>query len=554
MIMKKYLTISVILLAILLGCNRYDSHINEILSTAEEQMVEQPDSAFLLLEQIEVNKIQSKRTMAHYALLFTQAKDKNFIDETDASLINIALEYYKNHSDVHKRFLSYYYNGRILYNAGHYTQAMLSYTKAEELVDNIRDYYAIGLLYAQIGIINKEIFDYSKSLSAFCKAHTYYELANRIHLQYYTKINIGQIYLDNKQFDKAKPILLETMQWAYEHNEHYMCQACIELLSTLYEQIGEEEALKDLYMSPIMNLCDNKMIIYQSMAYICAYNKDVQGAKNFMQKALNESSGDNYDVSALLFKEYSINKKLGDYKRALESYEKLFYIQDTTLRKSLQHPIISAQKDYYQSQAEYNALKLRYNRKLQIIAIIASILFACLSFLYIRHKIMAKNKKICQYMEEIHDLENSLFVKETTVNNMTEQIKNLFTQQFTLIDKLSNTYYETHGAQKDKEAIYLQVKKEIGKLQSNKKSIQQLEDIVNQYKDNVMQIIRSEMQTFSDMDLRLLCFLYAGFSAKAISVFTNDSIGNIYMRKSRLKTKISQSNAKDKELLLHHLS
>ena len=156
-------------------------------------------------------------------------------------------------------------------------------------------------------------------------------------------------------------------------------------------------------------------------------------------------------------------------------------------------------------------------------------------------------------MDEIHDLENSLFVKETTVNNMTEQIKNLFTQQFTLIDKLSNTYYETHGAQKDKEAIYLQVKKEIGKLQSNKKSIQQLEDIVNQYKDNVMQIIRSEMQTFSDMDLRLLCFLYAGFSAKAISVFTNDSIGNIYMRKSRLKTKISQSNAKDKELLLHYL-
>ena len=259
-------------------------------------------------------------------------------------------------------------------------------------------------------------------------------------------------------------------------------------------------------------------------------------------------------MSSLLFKDYCINKKLGNYKQALESYEKLFYIQDTTLRTSLQHPIISAQKDYYQSQAEYHALKLQYNRKLQIFAIIASILVASLLFLYIRHKIIAQNREICQYMEEIHDLENSLFVKDATVNNMTEQIKNLFTQQFNLIDKLSNTYYETHGVQKDKEAIYLQVKKEIGKLQRDRKSIQQLEGIVNQYMDNVMQITRSEMQAFSDMDLRLLCFLYAGFSAKAISVFTNDSIGNIYMRKSRLKTKISQSNAKNKELILHHLA
>ena len=76
---------------------------------------------------------------------------------------------------------------------------------------------------------------------------------------------------------------------------------------------------------------------------------------------------------------------------------------------------------------------------------------------------------------------------------------------------------------------------------------------MNKHKGDVMRVLRESMPEFSEMDYRLLCFLYAGFSAKAISVFTGDSIGNIYMRKSRLKSKISQSNTENRGIILRYL-
>ena len=135
---------------------------------------------------------------------------------------------------------------------------------------------------------------------------------------------------------------------------------------------------------------------------------------------------------------------------------------------------------------------------------------------------------------------------------MNEQINRLFVAQFTTIDKLSNTYYETHHTQRGKEAMYHAVKKEIEAF-STKEAIQRLEGIVNMYRKDIMKKVRESMPHFSEMDFRLLCFIYAGFSAKAISIFTGDSVGNIYTKKSRLKTKIMESDAVHKDEMIYFM-
>ena len=91
--------------------------------------------------------------------------------------------------------------------------------------------------------------------------------------------------------------------------------------------------------------------------------------------------------------------------------------------------------------------------------------------MYVRYKIATKNSEISRYMEAMQNLEQSLFAKNIATDSMTEQINHLFESQFTLIDKLSNIYYETHGTKRDKEAIYTQVRGEIEKLQTNKRYI-----------------------------------------------------------------------------------
>ena len=63
------------------------------------------------------------------------------------------MDYYKNCDDVKAKFLSYFYLGRIYTNANNLTQATLAYMEADQLVDELDDDYAAGLLYKQIGLV-----------------------------------------------------------------------------------------------------------------------------------------------------------------------------------------------------------------------------------------------------------------------------------------------------------------------------------------------------------------------------------------------------------------
>ena len=80
------LYLSLLLPLLLLSCST-SKDIEHRLNVAEELMTERPDSSLVVLEGINIDDIGSRRLHAKYALLLTQAKDKNYIDETDATLI-----------------------------------------------------------------------------------------------------------------------------------------------------------------------------------------------------------------------------------------------------------------------------------------------------------------------------------------------------------------------------------------------------------------------------------------------------------------------------------
>ena len=73
---------SVILLAILLlpvftCCSK---RISKTMDVAESCMTDPSDSSLVLLESINDGEIRSKANRARYALLYSQALDKNYID------------------------------------------------------------------------------------------------------------------------------------------------------------------------------------------------------------------------------------------------------------------------------------------------------------------------------------------------------------------------------------------------------------------------------------------------------------------------------------------
>ena len=162
----KHCIFLLLILGALMACND-PKPVTDTLHRAEALMNEHPDSAWTLLNTISPDEMGQNRTRALYALLYTQAQDKTYRDETNDSLISIAVDYYRHTDDARRKFLSYYYKGRVHFNAKDYQNATLCYMEAEQLADEVGDDYLVGLLYSELGRIYNIYYDYPKSLEAY---------------------------------------------------------------------------------------------------------------------------------------------------------------------------------------------------------------------------------------------------------------------------------------------------------------------------------------------------------------------------------------------------
>ena len=122
----------------------------------------------------------------------------------------------------------------------------------------------------------------------------------------------------------------------------------------------------------------------------------------------------------------------------------------------------------------------------------------------------------------------------------------LYGSRLDTLNMLCNEYFEKSGSEKVKLTLYNEVEKHILALRDSK-SISELEGIVNRYLDNILVKVKEQMPELSRKDLVFLTYLYAGFSPRAVCIFTDIKIKNFYNRRSRLKERILASEAADKE-------
>ena len=543
--MRKLIVILILTLTAI-SCGKIkDAH--NTLNDIETFINERPDSALTILDSFDTSLLENKSVWAHHSLLHAQAKDKCYIDETNDSLMTQVVNYYEGKRDKEKLFKAYYYLGRIQYNAGNYTESMLSYTKAEQLIDKVNDDFFKGLLYAQLGMLHQKYYDYQKSMQAYETAYGYYRLANRITHQYYIQLNIGLLCQETKDYSTSEELLTEVMHWAYENKYFHLCQEALEFLITMYDETKQYDKSSGLINSKYSQECSTSLPLIQTKAYEKARLKDSYSLE-IINKAdlLLEYTADS--ISNYYYR-YQILKHLGQYADALSNYEQMIHLQDKSTLSALQHPLLTTKNSFLEVENKYMQLKVRMHKTQKYFAILILCAVVCYITIYFRSKIKEKNTEMLGYIEVATDLEKTLMEKYQEIENISNKlgiidselktsegyISEIFYKQYELLNKLTSTYYETHVCNKDMEAIYKQVSLEIERLSSDKKSIHQLENFVNRYKGNIMTTIRTHLPGLNDMDYRLLCYLCAGFSAKAISIFTGDSTNNIYVKKSRIK-------------------
>lgn len=566
-IMLRHIYILLLFVVAILNCACSKTSLTTTLDNVEDIIFVDKDSAAAILDGIGLNKTNSKTEVARYNLLRALQHDDNACATIDEKTLHDALTVFENNNDEQHIYMALYAIGRLYQKKGETPKAMLAYTKAEQYAEKIDNPTYVALLHQHIAQLYRDGYDFGRALEHIKISYLHHKLSGIVYAEHRALVEMAQLLIETKRYSEAEQYLLNELQWGYENNHKEVCQSTIENLLMLYDRTDYLSKSNWLLSSEYFSMCDTTLIIDRTLAYMYALENDIKTSNRYMRRAWKKSTSIN-DTLNNLMQMYDISKATGEYDNALMILENVHYIHDTIMRGALQQPILSAQRDYYRTQSELHAYKLAGSRRMMVFIIIAVVLLLCILLLIAKNRIAAKNVQIERYMElademtkslhakniEYDDMSNKLETRSAQIAGMEQQVAVLFKKQFEMLDELSSTFYETHEIKKDKDAIYRQVRENIESLVSDKKSVIQLENIVNSYRNDIMTKLRNEIPQLGENELRFLVFVYAGFSSKAISIFTKDSVGNVYTKKSRIKGVISRANTPNKQFFIDSMN
>ena len=539
--MRHTLHIILALALLLVGCHS-DPRQVELIDRAEAVMDSLPETALALLDSVDSHRLV-RADNARYALLRSQALDKNFIDIANDSLIDIAVDYY-THSchDHHYKMLAHYYHGRILYNAGDYARSIVALLKAEkEAVDNESHFY-LGLIYRLFCYIYSDIYynngevEYAqKSYEAFSKtdfsAHTDYAL-----------LEFAQSLYNDKDFNKCDSIITRLIESKTLSNDKHLSYLTYMLKSNLLinnKQYNEALATMSQLENTHGRLYSATDYINMSICHIA--NNDTANAYKYAHAAAQIDSTESWGL-------YLLNREIGDSAKALLYLEKEIELQNKLIQ-NISSQTVLWEVDEYKEQ-ERIAAKHKAQRLLLTIILASTLLIAgVIATAIIRIKVV--KAKMERSIAMAHNLKNTLFVKDKHIEALQSDVNKLFSGQFETLNKLCSIYYETGEEKKVIYAIYNDVKSTIQKLSSDKQTIKQLEDLANEHLDNIMVRFRDNYKSMSNDDIQLFLYIVMGFSSSAISVILNIDINRVYNRKASLKRKIKKNKDIDTAQFIH---
>ena len=545
----KHLLLHILLIFLLAlpftGCQKHYP-VADKLSQAEIYMNEEPEAALRVLESIGQPDLHTKEHHARYALLYSQALDKNYIDKTNDSLINIAVDYYRQTDEVRSKFLSYYYKGRIHRNAGENPEAMLAFMEAEQLVDALGDDYYAGLLYQWIAAIYESYMDYPKAMEHAEQSIDRYTRAGKNRHRLWALLSKASLLRAMNEDAESIRIMEALLPEVEATNDMALFSGCLGdlILGCLDEnRLADARKYYDRYVQKINPMTKNTTLLAR-IAQLYAYEGSFSEAQRFMEAAW-EKANDRADSIILYVTSSKIHRKQGNDRQAYADLKDGVTLQNKDVRKTLQQPILTTQMDFLRQELAFQQYKQRTEKIIWMLGIGLVVTLAGIAIYGIRKRM---RQRVLRIQAEKARLEEDLEVLQTT-QEKTEALKNgLFESKMKELDKLVLvSLKEFKNEESRNRAILKLVQDTKDQIHGNKKNMANLEKWVNEYKDNVMQHLRSEIVLPDESYYELACYLLANFSVNTIALLMDETTNTIYKRRSRIRLLIQDSSAWHKE-------
>lgn len=195
--------------------------------------------------------------------------------------------------------------------------------------------------------------------------------------------------------------------------------------------------------------------------------------------------------------------------------------------------------------------------ELGIIGIVLLLIIVVSGLCVYRHAMMRRRVELECKQDELRLMALDFDRFKTETENRSSRLQllsaDLFRNRLDEVNALCDVYYN-HRDMGDVglRIFYREFEDKLAKL-SSAETLQQLARIVNESRNGLLDRVKEELPDLKQTDLDILTYIYAGFDARAICLFTGITRENYYMKRHRLKKRIAASDAPHKDEFLDNL-
>ena len=525
------------------------------MERAEQLLEEAPEEALRVMEGVDGEALRTEEDRARYALVRSEAYYYNYIDVDVDTLTQSMMRYYLESDNHAERARAMFQHAVVAYNGGELAEAIVALTEAEESLAKRANRKLEGAVQRLKGNIYSEGCLYLNAYDAYVAAREIYaELGLEEHVQF-LDYDIGGTLIQLRRMEEAKVTLERVLEYAIgAEDANLVCAVAHELLDLSiylddydmcreYVELFEREGVL-LYGEPHF-VCAKAMLV--------AHDGGLEEALALVDEA--EAMEDDLEWADVEYARYIIHRNVGDGEGALYWQEQSVNAQDEMLLQVIEQPVLNVEVEKLRSDldAELRERELVRERNAMIYVVVAVVVVAVVVALglYARYRIRRKDSEIASYIETIESLRTDI---ERIPRDMASSITALYRDRFSELNELCDIYYDHSGSSRHKSLVFNKVLETIETIKGDSSRIDELGAMVDNYRDNALQRLKSVLPRISERDYRVALYAFAGFSNRAIALFIDSDPVAVSKIKYNIKSKLKGVEAADCEQLIALLS
>lgn len=471
-----------------------NSEAEKRLTSAEALMNQHPDSALAILQGIDRSSLSSGKEKARYALLMSQALDKNYIDTTTFDILQPAIDYYIDKGTPDEKLTTFYYQGRIYQNKGDEDNAMLSFINAREIT-GVTDTLTFAHLLVAQGVLYLRQYKTTDFVENNLEAAKLYGAIGRHTLEIgsYAKALNGYVTMNDRHAADSVMSICIPLTREYPDGEASLFPAILGYTI----DFGSPDDIKAF----LDNYGDFELDRDAAMDFARGYSKI--GELDKAWDMITSVSPGAHPADSLKYATVKLDilERQGKYEEAFDLYRDYSAMLERYQKDLLTQDLLFSDKKH---QLEVDVLQERTQKERFVWIALGVILLLIIIYQMWVRKLRIEHEND---LLKIQTLQQNLFENGQKQNEAKERIQKLFQSRFHLLDGLASSYYESKETGQEQKRIFAEVKESINNFSSDE-TITELTEIVNGYNNGLMDRFRADFPKLSQSRFRFALYLF----------------------------------------------